>query len=144
MHPLAGIRASSRRSILWVPSGNCGHLASWSGRTNSLAENCGLRSDCIVVRFLFTSNLSLSIGQLPEGDGFSGAAWKNSETMRLVEQFSPGGTLYSNNPTAIYFVLGRQAISIPEQYDRVVKKYRPEFEQNLTLMRQRLKEPGSA
>jgi 4-amino-4-deoxy-L-arabinose transferase-like glycosyltransferase len=79
-----------------------------------------------------------------EGYGFSGAAWKNSETMRLVEQFSPGGTLYSNNPTAIYFVLGRQAISIPEQYDRVVKKYRPEFEQNLTLMRQRLKEPGSA
>jgi hypothetical protein len=64
--------------------------------------------------------------------------------MQLVKQFSPGGNLYSNNPTAIYFVLGRQAISIPEQYDRVVKKYRPEFEQNLTLMRQRLKEPGSA
>jgi hypothetical protein len=41
-------------------------------------------------------------------------------------------------------VLGRQAISIPEQYDRVKKKYRPEFEQNLGLMRQRLKEPDSA
>jgi 4-amino-4-deoxy-L-arabinose transferase-like glycosyltransferase len=79
-----------------------------------------------------------------EGDGFSGAAWKNSETMQLVKQFSPGGTLYSNNPTAIYFVLGRQAISIPEQYDRVKKKYRPEFEQNLALMRQRLKQPESA
>jgi hypothetical protein len=79
-----------------------------------------------------------------EGDGFSGASWKNSETMRLVGQFSPGGTLYSNNPTAIYFVLGRQAISIPEQYDRAKKKYRPEFEQNLALMRQRLKAPDSA
>jgi len=79
-----------------------------------------------------------------EGNGFSGAAWNNSETMRLVEQFSPSGTLYSNNPTAIYFVLGRQAISIPEQYDRVIKKYRPEFEQNLALMRERLKTPHSA
>lgn len=79
-----------------------------------------------------------------EGYGFSGAAWKNSETMQILEQFSPDGILYSNNPTAIYFVLGRQAISIPEQYDRVIKKYRPEFEQNLALMRQRLKTPNSA
>ena len=79
-----------------------------------------------------------------EGSGFSGAVWKNSETMQVVGQFHPGETLYSNNPTAIYFVLGRQAISIPEQYDRAKKKYRPEFEQNLALMRQRLNEPGSA
>jgi hypothetical protein len=79
-----------------------------------------------------------------EGSGFSGASWKNSETMQMVKQFPLGGVLYSNNPTAIYFVLGRQAISTPEQYDRVKKKYRPEFEQNLIIMRQRLKEPGSA
>lgn len=79
-----------------------------------------------------------------EGSGFSGAVWKNSETMQVLKQFPPGGTLYSNNPTAIYFVLGRQAVSIPEQYDRVKKKYRPDFEQNLAFMRQQLKNPDSA
>ena len=64
--------------------------------------------------------------------------------MQVLKEFPPGGTLYSNNPTAIYFVLGRPAVSIPEQYDRVKKKYRPDFEQNLAFMRQQLKDPDSA
>jgi hypothetical protein len=94
--------------------------------------------------FYMPQTYQFLVASYREGSGFSGASWKNSETMQMVKQFPLGGVLYSNNPTAIYFVLGRQAISTPEQYDRVKKKYRPEFEQNLIIMRQRLKEPGSA
>lgn len=117
-----------------------------AGQVESIRWRKILASGVILALYLFylPQTYQYLLVSYREGSGFSGAAWKNSETMQVLRQFSPAGTLFSNNPTAIYFVLGRQAISIPEQYDRVIKKYRPEFEQNLAIMRQRLKEPDSA
>lgn len=78
-----------------------------------------------------------------QGSGFTGSAWMHSPTLAWLRAFPEGGVVYSNNPTAIYFVLGRSAISIPERYDGVKEMVRPDYAENLGQMRTDLKKPGS-
>ncbi len=79
-----------------------------------------------------------------EGVGFTGPAWRNSPTMQVLKRFPPDSIFYSNNSTAIYFVLGVAANGIPERYDGVKAQIRPDYAENLAKMRQGLEEPNTA
>jgi hypothetical protein len=79
-----------------------------------------------------------------EGGGFAGPAWKNSATMQALKRFPLDAIFYSNNTTAIYFVLGKPANGIPERYDSVKAQVRADYETNLSNMREALKRPHSA
>jgi len=97
---------------------------------------------------LFISYLPISIDFLSksytEGFGFTGLAWQNSPTMQILKHFPPDSLFYSNNATAIYFVLGKPANGIPERYDSVKAQARSDYKENLTRMRQQLQQSKSA
>ncbi len=100
------------------------------------------------VLLLLCEYLPASIGFLNEnridGVGFTGSAWRNSQTMQVLKRFLPDSIFYSNNATAIYFGLGIPANGIPERYDSVKAQFRLDFADNLMKMRQKLEQPNTA
>ena len=79
-----------------------------------------------------------------EGLGLTGLTWQNSPTMQILKRFPLDSLFYSNNATAIYFILGKPANGIPERYDSVKAQARSDYKENLNKMRQKLQQSNSA
>ena len=135
LSPLYIISALLTLTVLW----NGLHLEHYNWRRIILVA---------LLLLLFISYLPMSIDFLnksyTEGLGFTGLAWRNSQTMQILKRFPPGSIFYSNNTTAIYFVLGKPANGIPERYDSVKAQARSDYKENLTRMRQQLQQSNCA
>lgn len=77
------------------------------------------------------------------GLGYTNAAMQKSSVMAFLESYPDNGRLYSNNAAALYFNVNRLADWIPEEYDSVKALPRPDYPQNLSLMRKDLQTPDS-
>jgi hypothetical protein len=79
-----------------------------------------------------------------EGRGFNSKNWKNSDTMLEVIKFDPNSIIYSNEAFPIWFLSRIPAYWIPEKTDPVKALPRSDFENQMAIMRERLKGEDSA
>jgi hypothetical protein len=85
-----------------------------------------------------------TLGNLKEnGIGFTAKSWKESETISWLSTQSEDALIYTNERFAITYITGRPAFSIPEKVNTVTAEVRPEFEQALATMHERLETPNS-
>ena len=78
-----------------------------------------------------------------DGLGFSSSRWRNSGTIRLVEQIGPELLIYSNEALPVYFLSGHPAYSVPEMVDPAKDELRADFPALFGEMRRQL-ETGRA
>ena len=83
-------------------------------------------------------------GMRAAGRGFSGRGWTQSETVQAVWALEEGGILYSTEGLALQYLTGRPAYWVPEKIRTLEGTLDVNYETNMALMRERLKEPGSA
>jgi 4-amino-4-deoxy-L-arabinose transferase-like glycosyltransferase len=69
-----------------------------------------------------------------DGIGFTGSAWRQSETLRLVEELPAGIPLFSNAPEPIYLYTGRHAASFPRAWLAMSETANPFFAAELSAM----------
>ena len=93
------------------------------------------------------NNLSRSSERLSNlkenGIGFTAKSWKQSETLSWLSAQSEDVLIYTNERFAITYITGRPAFSIPEKVNTVTAEVRPEFEQAMATMHDRLETPNS-
>jgi 4-amino-4-deoxy-L-arabinose transferase-like glycosyltransferase len=82
-------------------------------------------------------------GMRQEGVLFASRAWHNSDSVDWVTSLPEAARLYSNQALILQFLTGRPVYAIPERTDTVKAEARPEFDQQLALMRSDLQTPGS-
>jgi hypothetical protein len=79
-----------------------------------------------------------------DGRGFSGRGWMQSETVQAVRELEKGGVLYSTEGLALQYLTGRPAYWVPEKIRTLEGTLDMNYESNMALMHERLKEPGGA
>jgi hypothetical protein len=85
---------------------------------------------------------SSTLQELSErGIGFTSQMWQESETLAWVDGLAKDSLIYTNERFALTYITGRSAISIPEKINTVTAQIRPEFDQALVTMHQRLETP---
>ncbi|MEW6566804.1 MAG: phospholipid carrier-dependent glycosyltransferase [Chloroflexota bacterium] len=77
------------------------------------------------------------------GLAFNSRSWRSSDTIRWVAGLPAGTLIYSNEAFPIQFLTGHPAYWAPEQVDSVKGTIRPDYEEQVALMRTRLHQPGS-
>ena len=78
-----------------------------------------------------------------EGVGFSGRAWRQSESMAWIRSLPENALVYSNRALMIQFLIGRPAYQLPEGFDSVKAEARDDFEEQLARMRADLRRAES-
>lgn len=77
------------------------------------------------------------------GRGFNTNTWRSSETIAWVSRLPAGTLVYSNEAFPIQFLTGIPAYWVPERIDSVKGIPRPDYQDQLQEMRNRLRESGS-
>ncbi len=78
-----------------------------------------------------------------DGVGFSNHNWQTSATIDWVLNLPEDVLIYSNEMLALTYLTGYPAFSIPEKIDTVRAEIRPNFEEEMGFMYDRLRKPES-
>lgn len=79
-----------------------------------------------------------------QGRGFTSSAWRNSETIAVVDDMSSDIILFSNEAFPIYFLTGKPSNWIPEKVDVVKQQEREGYQTQMDLMRETLMQKNGA
>jgi 4-amino-4-deoxy-L-arabinose transferase-like glycosyltransferase len=69
-----------------------------------------------------------------EGKGFSGKAWRTSETIDLIKELPQDAIIYTNEAFAVYFLTGKSANWIPENFDPVKGQPAEDYNERVAAM----------
>ena len=78
----------------------------------------------------------------PVGNGYNSGRWHRSQTIAALGELPEDITAFSNRPDAVYFLTGRQLLSIPMKTDPHSLKDDPRYDSELAQLRQSLEEGG--
>lgn len=70
-----------------------------------------------------------------EGQGFSGSAWQNSETMQAIKELPSGIFIFSNRSSAIYLLTNKPAYILPTPINPATMQPREGYEEDVQLIR---------
>jgi hypothetical protein len=113
-------------------------------RTRRLAATFAVGIWLIAVAFYVMRSYPDLERMRSEGRGFSGRGWVHSETVRAVRELEQGGVLYSTEGLALQYLTGRPAYWVPEKIRTLEGTLDMDYDSNMALMRERLKEPNGA
>jgi len=69
------------------------------------------------------------------GQGYASFKWYDSEAMAFLRGLPPGIKIYTNEPGAVYFYVGKGAYVLPDRVDPVTAEPRPGFDRGLADLR---------
>lgn len=75
-----------------------------------------------------------------DGQGYASRAWRESETVARIRTLPPGTPVYSNGYDAIYYLIGRPALYLPEKVIHGTGRLNQNYEAELDRMQTDLKE----
>lgn len=76
------------------------------------------------------------------GFDYTSSVWRDSETINFVTTLVPNTTIYTNNPEAIYLIVGRSTSRVPEIYDVASLKPNTNLDNDIKAMEAVLRESG--
>jgi hypothetical protein len=71
-----------------------------------------------------------------EGRGFSGKAWRSSETIDQIQSLPQDTLIYTNEAFAVYYLTGQSANWIPENFDPVKGIQAEDYDERITTMQE--------
>jgi hypothetical protein len=93
---------------------------------------------CLLFLLFSARDGSAAVKQLSaQGQGFAHQGWRESQTIRAIQNW-PDIMVYSNKPTAIYLLTGRNAYIIPTPIDSATDLERSNYAADRDLLRQRV------
>ena len=77
------------------------------------------------------------------GAGFSSPAWRNSQLIQWLNGQEDDPIIVTNQAMVVHYLTKIPAYQLPERFDPVKAEVRPEYEQQMRVLRTLLKEPHS-
>lgn len=124
----------------------CARAFQWAwDRTRGAAW---LRAGAALVLVAATARYALETAQTTarlraDGRGFASSVWQAGDALDYLSDLSTEVSIYTNEPHAVNYLVGRGAHMVPIRVDTVVGRDRDDYEQSLRKMRTKL-EAGDA
>jgi 4-amino-4-deoxy-L-arabinose transferase-like glycosyltransferase len=113
-------------------------LPAWLNQRGPVVRVCGAGVLLVIaLTYIWASAALVQEGRIG-GFGFQSRTWRTSEGVAYVDGLEPSRPVYSNESIPLRFLLGRQVYPAPERLDPVLARVRPDYQQQLSTMRDRL------
>lgn len=98
----------------------------------------------VFIALEFRTSMRILSAMRAEGRFFTGERWQTSETIAAIGQLPRETTLYTNEALPVYFLTGRFADPLPENFNPVKDQPNPDFAQKMDAVYWALQQPGAA
>jgi hypothetical protein len=110
------------------------HLAAQAGRREAVIALL------VLVFALSTYGQASALMELSKGgQGYASFQWYDSKSMEFLRGLPASTKIYTNEPGAVYFYIGRGAYVLPDRFDSVTAEARTGFEHGVEKMQVEIK-----